>query len=453
MSRHPAGIAPLGPAEEVLVALVAAAHHSQLHPLEVPDGLFTDAPVVRYYSRAMYYRLLAGSLLPRQLNRILYLDPDILVINPLRPLWEMDLEGRLFAAAAHTGKTDLANQVKERYGYEQAITNFDDMLADPEIDVIDIVTPPFLHCSMAIKALKAGKHVICEKPLTGYFGKPGEENVGRTEKSKMYREVMAIMDELKEVVDSTDKKFLYAENFVYATPVQKAAEIIRAKKSKVLFMKGEESLKGSSSPVAGKWNKTGGGILVRTGTHPLTGMLWLKQQEALARGETITVKSVSADVGVTTACLSEHEHRHIAARPEDVEDYAAVTVTFSDGTKCLTIASDTVLGGTKNYIEVYSNDSSLMCNITPTDILNTYFLDEEGLDDVYISEMLPAKLGWNKAFVSDEIIRGYMGELQDFMETIAYDKTPSSDFALAYETTKIMYAAYQSAEEGRRIDF
>ena len=348
---------------------------------------------------------------------------------------------------------DLANQVKERYGYEQAITNFDDMLADPEIDVIDIVTPPFLHCSMAIKALKAGKHVICEKPLTGYFGKPGEENVGRTEKSKMYREVMAIMDELKEVVDSTDKKFLYAENFVYATPVQKAAEIIRAKKSKVLFMKGEESLKGSSSPVAGKWNKTGGGILVRTGTHPLTGMLWLKQQEALARGETITVKSVSADVGVTTACLSEHEHRHIAARPEDVEDYATVTVTFSDGTKCLTIASDTVLGGTKNYIEVYSNDSSLMCNITPTDILNTYFLDEEGLDDVYISEMLPAKLGWNKAFVSDEIIRGYMGELQDFMETIAYDKTPSSDFALAYETTKIMYAAYQSAEEGRRIDF
>ena len=158
-------------------------------------------------------------------------------------------------------------------------------------------------------------------------------------------------------------------------------------------------------------------------------------------------------MGVTTACLSEHEHRHIAARPEDVEDYAAVTVTFSDGTKCLTIASDTVLGGTKNYIEVYSNDSSLMCNITPTDILNTYFLDEEGLDDVYISEMLPAKLGWNKAFVSDEIIRGYMGELQDFMETIAYDKTPSSEFALAYETTKIMYAAYQSAEDGRRIDF
>lgn len=348
---------------------------------------------------------------------------------------------------------ELAGKVKERYGYELAVSDFNRMLDDPEIDIIDIVTPPFLHCEMAVQALKAGKHVICEKPLTGYFGRPGEENVGATPKAEMYRAVMAAMEELRQIVASTDRKFMYAENFVYATPVQKAAEIIKAKRSKVLFMKGEESLKGSSSPVAGKWNKTGGGILVRTGTHPLTGMLFLKQQEAQARGETITIKSVSADVGVTTACLSEYEHRHIAAHPEDVEDYAAVTVTFSDGTKCLTIASDAVLGGTKNYIEVYSNDSALMCNITPTDLLNTYFLDEDGLENVNISEMLPAKIGWNKAFVSDEIIRGYMGELQDFVECAAYDRTPCSGFQLAYETTRIMYAAYLSAEEGRRVDF
>ena len=119
----------------------------------------------------------------------------------------------------------------------------------------------------------------------------------------------------------------------------------------------------------------------------------------------------------------------------------------------MTIASDVVLGGSKNYIEIYSNDSSLMCNLTPTDLLNTYFLDENGLEDVTIGEMLPSKLGWNKAFVSDEVIRGYMGELQNFVETIAYDGEPTSDFALAYETVKGLYAAYQSAEEGRRISF
>lgn len=349
---------------------------------------------------------------------------------------------------------ELAQRVKDKYGYEEACTDYEQLLADPEIDVIDIVTPPFSHVEMAIKAMRAGKNVICEKPLTGYFGKPGEVNVGlTTDKARMYQEVLRAMDELKAVVEETGKKFMYAENFVYATPVQKAAEIIRAKKSKLLFMKGEESLKGSSSPLAGKWSGTGGGTLIRTGTHPLSGMLWLKQQEAQARGETITVKSVMADCGQATRGLTEYEHRHIKARPEDVEDFGTIVVTFSDGTKCMTIATDVVLGGTKNYIEVYSNDSALMCNITPTDLLNTYLLDEEGMEDVEISEMLPSKLGWNKAFVSDEIIRGYTGELQDFMEALADGRDAASGFDLAYETTKVMYAAYQSAEEGRRIEF
>ena len=349
--------------------------------------------------------------------------------------------------------TELAEGVRRDFGYESVTSDYDSMLADPEINVIDIVTPPFLHVPMAVKALRAGKNVICEKPLTGYFGRKGEEDIGHTTPSSaMYESVMAAMNELRDVLRETGKRFMYAENFVYATPVQKAAEIIRAKRSKILFMKGEESLKGSSSPVAGKWNRTGGGTLIRTGTHPLSGMLWLKHQEAKARGEDIGIASVVADTGTTTASLTDYEHRHISARPEDVEDYAAVTVTFTDGTKCLTIASDTVLGGTKNYIEVYANDTALTCNITPTDILSTYFLDEDGLDDVYIAEMLPSKLGWNKAFVSDEVIRGYSGELRDFLEAVAYDREAESGFDIAYETVQVIYAAYVSASEGRRVD-
>lgn len=347
-----------------------------------------------------------------------------------------------------------AEEVKACYGYEHACTDFHELLNDPEIDVIDIVTPPVLHPELAAAALKAGKHVICEKPLTGYFGDKGETNVGlNVPKSKMYEEVLKSMEELKQIIASTDRKFLYAENYVYATPVQKAAEILRAKKSKILFLKGEESVKGSTSPLAGKWNGTGGGSLTRVGCHPLTGILWLKQQEAKARGEVITIRSIVADVGKATGCLTEEEHRHIVAHPEDVEDVGNISITYSDGTKALIIASDVVLGGTKNYIEIYTNDSAMTCNITPTNLLETYFLDEQGIEDFDLAEMLPSKLGWNHAFVSDEVIRGYTGELQDFLETIAYDREPSSDFELAYETVKVLYAAYQSAEEGRRIDF
>ena len=75
---------------------------------------------------------------------------------------------------------------------------------------------------------------------------------------------------------------MYAENFIYAPAVVKAAEVVSAKKSRILYMKGEESLKGSSSHVAGEWSKTGGGAFIRTGTHPLSTLLWLKQQEARA---------------------------------------------------------------------------------------------------------------------------------------------------------------------------
>ncbi|KAF5032910.1 Inositol 2-dehydrogenase/D-chiro-inositol 3-dehydrogenase [anaerobic digester metagenome] len=141
---------------------------------------------------------------------------------------------------------EKAEAVKARYGFEQAIADFDALLKDPEINLVDIVTPPFLHPDMVAKALAAGKNVICEKPLTGYFGMPGDaEPIGeKVSKSKMYEEVLKAIDGLRTVVEKSDAKFLYAENFVYSTPVRRAADIISKRKSKILFLKGEESLKG-----------------------------------------------------------------------------------------------------------------------------------------------------------------------------------------------------------------
>lgn len=344
---------------------------------------------------------------------------------------------------------------KDLYGFEQASLDFEDLLNDEEIDVIDICTPPYIHYKMIEKALAAGKHVICEKPLTGYFGEDMDlEPIGlNVPKTKMYAKLLESIDMLRDIVEASDRKFMYAENFVYAPAITKAAEIIVKKKSKILYMKGEESLKGSSSPVAGEWKSTGGGTFIRTGSHPLSAILWLKEQEAKAFGVEITVKSVLADMGSVTVNLSEYEHRHILARPNDVEDCGTVILNFSDNSRAVIIATDTLLGGSKNYIELYCNDAAITCNLTLNDLMSTYFLDEDRLDDVYISEMIPSKKGWNKPFIADEIIRGYTDEMQDFMEAIYYNKEPKSGFKLAYDTIKVIYAAYMSADTGKRIDF
>lgn len=69
--------------------------------VRISGECFSDAPVVKHYTKEMYYRLLAFRYLPEELDRILYLDPDILVINPVRGLYDTDLDGWLFAAAYH----------------------------------------------------------------------------------------------------------------------------------------------------------------------------------------------------------------------------------------------------------------------------------------------------------------------------------------------------------------
>ena len=72
------------------------------HFLQVPEELFADFPETARYPRQIYYRLAAPLLLPRELDRILYLDVDVVVINSLRTFYEMDFESSYFAGCTHT---------------------------------------------------------------------------------------------------------------------------------------------------------------------------------------------------------------------------------------------------------------------------------------------------------------------------------------------------------------
>ncbi|MBR1160188.1 Gfo/Idh/MocA family protein [Bradyrhizobium elkanii] len=365
-----------------------------------------------------------------------------------RRVYGVDVEVRAVAA-----RGDHVNAFARKHAIRSAYRSFAELVADRELDVIDICTPPNLHAAMIVEAMQAGKHVICEKPFSGYFGRDGDKApIGRhVPKALMYQRVMEEMEVTRAAIERSGQLFMYAEDWIYAPAVTKTAEIIRATGDKILFMKGEESHSGSHAAHAAEWAMTGGGSLIRMGCHPLSAVLYLKQVEAKARGETITVASVSCDIGNVTAGLKPEERAYIKANPVDVEDWGTLTATFSDGTKATVFSGDMIMGGVRNLIETYTSGGSLFANITPNTQLTSYQTSEEKLASVYITEKVDRKTGWQYVCLEEEWTRGYLQEIQDFMECVATGRQPLADLALAYETTKVNYAGYWAADEGRRV--
>ncbi|SRR5579883_213279 len=360
------------------------------------------------------------------------------------------LDAEVTAVAA---RGDHALDFARKHGIATVHRDFRALLAEKAIDVVDICTPPALHGAMITAAMQAGKHVICEKPFAGYFGRAGDKTpIGKqVPKSLMFERVREEMDETRAAAKSSGKLFMYAEDWIYAPAIAKTVEILNATKDKILFMNAEESHSGSHAAHAAEWAMTGGGSLIRMGCHALSAVLYLKQVEARARGERIAATHVTAETGNVTACLAPEERRFLKAAPVDVEDWGMLTLTFSDGTKGAVFAGDMILGGVRNTIATHTSGGALLANITPNDHMVSYLTDETRLDGVYITEKVDRKTGWQFICLEEEWTRGYLQEIQDFMECAAFGREPRAGLDLAYETIKVNYAAYWAAEEGRRV--
>src|SRR3712207_3577717 len=68
----------------------------------------------------------------------------------------------------------MARRRAQEFGIETAYTDFEQVLADSRVDIVDICTPHFLHAPMAIAAANAGKHVLVEKPMCMNVGEVQE---------------------------------------------------------------------------------------------------------------------------------------------------------------------------------------------------------------------------------------------------------------------------------------
>ena len=69
----------------------------------------------------------------------------------------------LYAVAGR--KAEKAEDFRRTFGFQKAYGSYDEMLADPDVEAVYIPLPNDIHCEWTVKALKAGKHVLCEKPL------------------------------------------------------------------------------------------------------------------------------------------------------------------------------------------------------------------------------------------------------------------------------------------------
>jgi predicted dehydrogenase len=325
------------------------------------------------------------------------------------------------------------------------------------VDAIDLCVPTHLHEKMFIEAAEAGKHVICEKPLTGYFGEEMEEGeVGfRVSREVMFKGAVEGCSRVRRAVEKNNVLFCYADDWVYAPPVSKIKRIVKVSGGTILDIRAEESHSGSHAEYAQRWKTSGGGALLRLGCHPIGAVLHLKFYEGQLRdGKPIRPRSVTGEVGQHSRIPSvqREPRKWIKTSWVDVEDWSALIITFEDGSKATVFASDGVLGGTRNTMQVYLSNAVAYANINPNNAVEVYAPDAAILGDEYIAEKLETKAGWNFASPDEDWMRGYPQELEDFVGSILEGKEPMSGLELAEDTLKVVYAGYLSAERGQRIN-
>jgi predicted dehydrogenase len=317
-----------------------------------------------------------------------------------------------------------------------------------DVDVIHVCTPPVAHEPIAIAALERDIFVIVEKPLTGYFGDGSDDFNGDTfPKTDALEHSLASIERMLEAESKSKGRILYAENWIYAPSIQKEREIIEKTGAQILWIYGEEAHSGSHATTYAYWKFSGGGVMIGKGCHPLTAALYLKRVEGVAKnGKPILPKAVSARVHALTRLPAFEDKGHIRCDYHDIDDFSLMHVVFEDGTIADIFASDIILGGIHNWLQVSANNHRTVCNINPNTAMQTYNPAEDYFNDIYVVEKTGTKQGWSNPSPDEDWFTGYPQEIEAFYRTIAYGDKLESNSNLAADCISTIYSAYVSAE-------
>jgi len=295
----------------------------------------------------------------------------------------------------------------ERWGLGGVAGSTDDVLKRGDIDLVLLAVPNDLHKDLAIACARAGKNMVCTKPLARSAA------------------------EAKEMLDAAEAAGVmhgYAETEVFSPAVVKAREFIeRGGIGKVLTVRSREAHSGPHMPWFWDKSRAGGGALLDMGCHCIEAARYFV-------GKEVPVVEVIA--------WGDRLYHHDQT---EAEDSAVLLMRFADGQLAQAELSWIARGGLDLRNEVYGTEGTIFTDVTRETPLKVFSKPGAG----YVVEKAEAETGWLFPPVDEAYTYGYTGEMRHFVECAAKGEQPRETFADGYVVNVILDAAYRSMRTKR----
>ena len=334
-------------------------------------------------------------------------------------------------AGRNKGAVDAA---AKRYGYENAYTDWRDMLENDDIQVFDNGGPNDAHAEPTIAAALAGKHVFCEKPL-----------------ARTAEEAKSILD----AVQKTGVKNMVAFNYRFVPAIQQAKKLIESGKlGKIYHWRAvylQEWGMDPEMPTSWRFQKdiAGSGSLGDLGAHIID----------LARFLVGEPKAVS---GMTRTWITERPDGSGGMVKSDVDDGIVALLDFENGALG-TVEATRFAQGRKNYnsFEINAENGSIQFNMERLNELNVFWKGEnpnttQGFHNVLVTEAHHPY--WENWWPHGHIIgweHSFVHEFHHFFSAIVSDTDVApygATFVDGYRNAVICDAIIESANSGRHVD-
>jgi predicted dehydrogenase len=310
-------------------------------------------------------------------------------------------------------------RASKRFGVSQTFTDYNEMLQLKDLDAVDVCTPNYMHNPISIAALRAGKHVLCEKPLA--------LNAAQAE-------------EMVEEGKKSGKLFMVGVNNRYRDESQKLKKMINRGELGQIYAARTGWVRRRGVPFWGDWfmekAKAGGGPLIDIGVHMLDLTRWLMGNPKPVSVSGSTYHKIG-DYRVTEWDKSDPVLAGAIAAGDqdklyDVEDSAFAFVRFTGGiTLELNVSWALNIDKEHNYCELYGDKAG--SSLSP---LTIYTEKDHSLVD------------YN--FKTDNF-ETHHAEIAHFVDCIQNGTQLISPAQDAVEIMKILDALYKSAETGSEV--